>query len=87
MWILTERLSEFREKESSNGSKVKQIFHRVNSLYVHRKNSNYLRSQYIRPGNQILPKEKNPVAHVRPPLCLRLIGQPRNIILCYKGRL
>ena len=43
---------------------MKQILHLVNSLICTPKNSIHVRSQKIRPGKQILPKQSlNPVAH------------------------
>ena len=42
----------------------KSVLHQVNSLTCTPKNNNHLRSQYIRPGKQILPKQNNPVANV-----------------------
>ena len=36
---------------------------------------------------KILRKQNNPVAHLHHLYFIRLIGQHRNLILCYKGRL
>ena len=38
-----------------------------------------------RPGKQIIPKQNNPVAHLHHPYFIIVIGQHRNLILCYKA--
>ena len=55
---------------------MKQILHRVNRLICTPKNSNHVRSQWIRPEKQILPKQNNPVAHH--PNFIRLIHSLSN---------
>ena len=68
--------------------RLKQILYRVNSLYVHPKNSNHLRSKQIRSGKQIIPKQNNSVAHLYTTLVFYKVNwTARNIILCYKCRL
>ena len=45
MWLLRERLSDFRERQFAKSPSVNQILHRVDSL-VHPKNSKHLRSHW-----------------------------------------
>ena len=52
----------------------KSVLHQVNSLT----NSNHPRSQQIRPGKQILPKQNNPVAHLHHLYFIRLIHSLTN---------
>ena len=57
---------------------MRQILLRVNSVICTPKNSNRVRSQYIRPGKQILPKQNNPVAHLHHLYFIRLIHSLSN---------
>ena len=88
MWLLRERLSDFREKWFANSLRVNQILHRVDSLinYVHPKTGNHLRSnlraimaldhrRLIRPGKTIRPN------FLRSTSLLRKI-LPRNLGAC-----
>ena len=61
------------------------------------KNSNHLPSQSkaimaldhsrLKPGKEFIPKQNNPVAHLQHLYFVRLIGQHKNLMLCYKGQL